>query len=169
VSCTRFVVPKGLISVDCRRLVDSFSPQPFQGPDTWLFLRIPNAIDRWVQQPVLQILESIFEPTFHSSSHGFRPKRGAHTAIAEAKEYVGDGCGVVVDIDLWKFIDRVLHQRLLSRLGQKIAGDPAFRIRSGPACERRLKSAARGGRKVQRWGWVESTLGQLVAPRICVS
>ena len=26
-------------------------------------------------------------------------------------------------------------------------------------CERRLKSAARGGRKVQRWGWVESTLG----------
>ena len=22
------------------------------------------------------------------------------------------------------------------------------------ACERRLKSAARGGRKVQRWGWV---------------
>jgi hypothetical protein len=27
------------------------------------------------------------------------------------------------------------------------------------ACERRLKSAARGGRKVQRWGWVESTPG----------
>ena len=26
-------------------------------------------------------------------------------------------------------------------------------------CERRLKSAARGGRKVQRWGWVESTPG----------
>ena len=28
-----------------------------------------------------------------------------------------------------------------------------------PSCERRLKSAARGGRKVQRWGWVESTPG----------
>jgi hypothetical protein len=27
------------------------------------------------------------------------------------------------------------------------------------SCERRLKSAARGGRKVQRWGWVESTPG----------
>ena len=26
-------------------------------------------------------------------------------------------------------------------------------------CERRLKSAARGGRKVQRWAWVESTPG----------
>jgi len=29
----------------------------------------------------------------------------------------------------------------------------------GDFCERRLKSAARGGRKVQRWGLVESTLG----------
>lgn len=84
-------------------------------------LGIPNVIDRWVQQAVLQVLEPIFEPTFHSSSHGFRPKRGAHTAITEAKEYVGDGYGVVVDIDLSKFFDRVHHQRLLSRLGQKVA------------------------------------------------
>ncbi len=70
---------------------------------------------------MLQVLEPIFEPTFHSSSHGFRPRRGAHTAIAEAKEYVGGGHGVVVDIDLSKFFDRVHHQRLLSRLGQKVA------------------------------------------------
>jgi hypothetical protein len=76
-------------------------------------LGISNVIYRWVQQAVLQVLEPIFEPTFHSSSHGFRPKRGAHTAIAEAKEYVGDGYGAVVDIDLSKFFDRVHHQRLL--------------------------------------------------------
>lgn len=84
-------------------------------------LGIPNVIDRWVQQAVFQVLEPIFEPIFHSSSHGFRPKRGAHTAIAEAKEYVGGGYGVVVDIDLSKFFDRVHHQRLLSRLGQEVA------------------------------------------------
>jgi len=83
-------------------------------------LGIPNVIDRWVQQAVLQILEPIFEPSFHASSHGFRPARGAHTAIAEAKEYVGNGYGVVVDIDLSKFFDRVHHQRLLSRLGQMV-------------------------------------------------
>jgi RNA-directed DNA polymerase len=28
-------------------------------------LGIPNVVDRWVQQAVLQILEPIFEPTFH--------------------------------------------------------------------------------------------------------
>jgi group II intron reverse transcriptase/maturase len=86
-------------------------------------LGIPNVIDRWVQQAVLQIVEPIFEPTFHDSSHGFRPHRGAHTAIAEAKTYVGDGYEVVVDLDLSKFFDRVHHQRLLARLGQRIA-DP---------------------------------------------
>ena len=54
---------------------------------------IPNVIDRWVQQAVLQVLEPIFEPTFHSSSHGFRPARGAHTAIAEAKDMSATGTG----------------------------------------------------------------------------
>jgi RNA-directed DNA polymerase len=86
-------------------------------------LGIPNVIDRWVQQAVLQVLEPIYEPTFHASSHGFRPARGAHTAIAQAKAYVAEGHEVVVDLDLSKFFDRVHHQRLLSRLAQRIA-DP---------------------------------------------
>lgn len=91
-------------------------------------LGIPNVVDRWVQQAVLQVLEPIFEPTFHASSHGFRPTRGAHTAIAEAKEYVSDGFGIVVDIDLSKFFDRVHHQRLLSRLGQRITDSRVLKL-----------------------------------------
>jgi RNA-directed DNA polymerase len=83
-------------------------------------LGIPNVVDRWVQQAVLQILEPIFEPRFHRSSHGFRANRGAHTAIAEAQQYLGEGYRVVVDLDLSKFFDRVHHQRLLNRLGQQI-------------------------------------------------
>ena len=83
-------------------------------------LGIPNVIDRWVQQAVLQVLEPVFEPGFHPSSHGFRPRRGAHTAIAEAKKHVGDGCDWVVDMDLSKFFDRVNHQRLLNRLARQV-------------------------------------------------
>ncbi len=60
-------------------------------------LGIPNVVDRVVQQAVLQVLEPVFEPTFHASSHGFRPKRGAHTAIAEATGYLKDGYQTVVD------------------------------------------------------------------------
>ncbi|MGO9006461.1 MAG: reverse transcriptase domain-containing protein [Beijerinckiaceae bacterium] len=74
-----------------------------------------------VQQAVLQILEPIFEPTLHPSSHGFRRNRGAHTAIAEAKEHLKAGRRTVVDIDLSKFFDRVDHQRLLDRLAQRVS------------------------------------------------
>src|SRR5207253_5802029 len=83
-------------------------------------LGIPNVVDRWVQQAVLQVLQPIFEPTFHASSHGFRPGRGAQTAIDEAKKYLAEGFSITVDIDLSKFFDRVHHQRLLSRLAQRV-------------------------------------------------
>ena len=81
-------------------------------------LGIPNVVDRAVQQAVLQVLEPIFEPTFHASSHGFRPNRGAHTAIAEATGYLREGYQTVVDLDLAQFFDRVHHQRLLARIAR---------------------------------------------------
>ena len=84
-------------------------------------LGIPNVVDRVVQQAVLQILEPIFEPTFHPSSHGFRLHRGAHTAIAQAKEHLEAGYQMVVDFDLSKFFDRVHHQRLLDRIAQRVS------------------------------------------------
>ena len=83
-------------------------------------LGIPNVIDRVVCEAVRQVLEPVLEPTFHASSHGFRPGRSCHTAIAEAKQHLEDGYGWVVDIDLEKFFDRVCHQRLMSRLAQRV-------------------------------------------------
>ena len=95
-------------------------PKPGGGRDAKRGLGIPNVVDRVVQQAVLQVLEPVFEPTFHDSSHGFRPRRGAQTAIAEAKGYIEKGYDHVVDIDLSKFFDRVNHQRLLGRMAQRI-------------------------------------------------
>jgi group II intron reverse transcriptase/maturase len=83
-------------------------------------LGIPNVIDRVVAQACLQILEPLFDTGFHDSSHGYRRKRGAQTLVAQAKKYLSEGYTVTVDIDLSKFFDRVNHQRLLSRLAQKI-------------------------------------------------
>ena len=83
-------------------------------------LGIPNVADRVVMEAVRQVLEPLYEPTFHASSHGFRPGRSCHTAITEAKQHVRDGYEWVVDIDLEKFFDRVNHQRLLARLAQRV-------------------------------------------------
>jgi RNA-directed DNA polymerase len=82
-------------------------------------LGIPNVIDRWVQEAIRQVLTPLFEPHFHASSHGFRPKRGADTAVAQAKALVEEGYTTLVDLDLSKFFDRVNHQRLLNRLAQR--------------------------------------------------
>jgi group II intron reverse transcriptase/maturase len=82
-------------------------------------LGIPNVIDRWVQQAVHQAMAPVFEPRFHSSSHGFRPRRGASTAIGEAKAHIAAGLTWIVCIDLSKFFDRVNHQRLLARIAQR--------------------------------------------------
>jgi Reverse transcriptase (RNA-dependent DNA polymerase) len=70
---------------------------------------------------VRQVLEPLFEPTFHPSSHGFRPGRSCHTAIAEAKTHVEDGHEWCVDLDLEKFFDLVCHQRLTARLAQRVS------------------------------------------------
>jgi RNA-directed DNA polymerase len=83
-------------------------------------LGIPNVVDRTVQEAVRMVLEPVYEPTFHASSHGFRPGRSCHTAIAEAVEHLEDGYQWVVDLDLEKFFDRVNHQRLMSRLAQRV-------------------------------------------------
>ena len=83
-------------------------------------LGIPNVVDRIVGQAVHQVLSPHYEPTFHESSHGFRPGRSCHTAIAEARQYLEDGYEWVVDLDLEKFFDRVHHQRLLARLQRKV-------------------------------------------------
>jgi RNA-directed DNA polymerase len=86
-------------------------------------LGIPNVVDRVVQQAVHQVLGPNYEPTFHDGSHGFRPGRSCHTAIGAAARHVYCGRGWVVDLDLEKFFDRVHHERLMARLGQRIS-DP---------------------------------------------
>ena len=91
-------------------------------------LGIPNVVDRWVQQAMHQALAPLFEPGFHPSSHGFRPGRGAQTAVAEAVEHTVCGATWLVTIDLSKFFDRVNHQRLLSRLAQRVKDGRVLRL-----------------------------------------
>jgi RNA-directed DNA polymerase len=83
-------------------------------------LGVPTALDRFVQQAVLQVLQPIFDPTFSDHSYGFRPGRSAHQAVAAAQEHQASGYRWVVDLDIEKFFDRVHHDLLMSRLAQRV-------------------------------------------------
>ena len=83
-------------------------------------LGIPTVRDRVIQQAIQQVLVPIFESGFSDNSYGFRPKRSAHQALSKACEYVSEGRNVVVDMDLKSFLDEVNHDRLMSRLSEKI-------------------------------------------------
>ena len=72
-------------------------------------LGIPTVLDRLIQQAVMQVLQRRWDRTFSDNSYGFRPGRSAHQAVAQAQQYIAEGYGWVVDLDLEKFFDRVNH------------------------------------------------------------
>jgi RNA-directed DNA polymerase len=83
-------------------------------------LGIPAVKDRFIQQAVLQALQPEWDRTFSEYSYGFRPGRNARQAVAQAQEYIQQGYGWVVDIDLEKFFDKVNHDMLMSRVAKRV-------------------------------------------------
>jgi RNA-directed DNA polymerase len=113
----------------------TYHPQPVRGAQFrkpeggQRQLGIPVAVDRLVQQAILQVLNPILDPTFSNSSYGFRPGRDAHMALEQARQYVAqEGREIVVDLDLEKFFDRVNHDILMSRIARRIGDKRLLRI-----------------------------------------
>ena len=119
-----------------RSLLDgSYQPQPVRGVEIpkpfgggMRQLGIPTVVDRLVQQAILQVLDPILDPTFSTSSFGFRPGRSAHQALQQASAYVKAGRPIVVDMDLEKYFDRVNHDILMARLARHITDKRLLRI-----------------------------------------
>lgn len=94
-------------------------------------LGIPTVVDRFIQQAILQVLQREWDQTFSEHSYGFRPNRTAHQAIDQAKEYINAGYGIVVDIDLEKFFDRVNHDVLMSRVARRVSDKRLLKLIRG--------------------------------------
>lgn len=87
-------------------------------------LGIPGADDKLVQEVVRMLLESIFEPNFEETSHGFRPNRSCHTALAQVKNTF-KGTKWFVEGDIKGFFDNIDHHVLVNILRKRIK-DEAF-------------------------------------------
>src|ERR1700686_1021764 len=94
-------------------------------------LGIPTVLDRFIQQAVLQVLQAEWDPTFSEHSFGFRPKRSAHQAVARAQEVIASGHGIVVDIDLEKFLDRASHDILMGLVAKRVADKRVLKLIRG--------------------------------------
>src|SRR6202049_2482769 len=84
-------------------------------------LGIPTVLDRFIQQAVMQVLQRQWDRTFSERSYGFRPGRSAHLAVAQAQQYLAEGHGWCVDLDLEKFFDRVNHDKLMGQIAKRVA------------------------------------------------
>jgi group II intron reverse transcriptase/maturase len=86
-------------------------------------LSIPAIRDRVVQGAVKLILEAVFEADFCPNSHGYRPKRSQHRALAEVRRSLLRRMFKVVEIDLSSFFDGIRHHILLRKIAQRVQDD----------------------------------------------
>ncbi len=82
-------------------------------------LSVPNWSDKLVQDVMRTVLEAYYEPQFHNESHGFRPKRGCHTALQHIKN-VWTGVNWFVEGDIKGCFDSIDHDKLLDTIGKRI-------------------------------------------------
>ena len=82
---------------------------------------IPTFEDKVLQRAVQMVLEPLYEQDFLDCSHGFRPKRSPHTALAALWEpMTRQGGGWVIDLDIRKFFDTLPHSQLRAMLAQRM-------------------------------------------------
>jgi RNA-directed DNA polymerase len=91
-------------------------------------LGIPTVLDRVIQQALAQVLGPLFEPGFSRFSYGFRPRRGAHDAVRQAREYLKQGYTVAADLDLARFFDSVNFDVCMRRVAAKVPDRRALRL-----------------------------------------
>jgi group II intron reverse transcriptase/maturase len=68
----------------------------------------------------MQTLSPIYEKQFSNNSYGFRPRRNAHQALNQCKDYITVGYKYAIDMDLEKFFDTVNQSKLIEVLSRTI-------------------------------------------------
>lgn len=90
---------------------------------------IPTFEDKVLQKAVAMVLEAIYEQDFLPCSYGFRPRRGAHDALAALwQATMGMGGGWVLEADIERFFDSVDRAKLREVLTQRVRDGVLIRL-----------------------------------------
>lgn len=81
-------------------------------------LGLPVFTDKLIQEAIRMILEAIYEPIFSDYSHGFRPARSCHTALAQIKKEF-TGARWFIEGDIKGCFDNINHAVLVEIINQK--------------------------------------------------
>jgi group II intron reverse transcriptase/maturase len=93
-------------------------------------LGLPTWSDKLLQEVIRSLLEAYYEPQFSDRSHGFRPGRGCHTALAEVSES-WRGTTWFIEGDISQCFDRLDHAVLRSILAEDIRDNRFLRLIDG--------------------------------------
>ena len=105
-------------------------------------LGLPSWTDKLVGEVIRLLLEAYYEPQFSARSHGFRPRRGCHTALTEIF-YNWTGTTWFIEGDISDCFGSLDHSVLLEILGEKIHDNRLLRL---------VKQMLQAG-YVEDWEW----------------
>jgi group II intron reverse transcriptase/maturase len=90
-------------------------------------LGVPPWSDKLVGEVMRLLLEAYFEPQFSDHSHGFRPRRGCHTALGEVAR-TWTGTTWFIEGDIARCFDSLDHRVMLDILSEKIHDNRFLRL-----------------------------------------
>jgi group II intron reverse transcriptase/maturase len=90
-------------------------------------LGLPSWSDKLVGEVVRLLLEAYYEPTFSDHSHGFRPKRGCHTALREVERF-WTGTTWFIEGDISDCFGTLDHDVMVRILSEKIHDNRFLRL-----------------------------------------
>ena len=90
-------------------------------------LGLPSWSDKLVGEVVRLLLEAYYEPQFSDRSHGFRKKRGCHTALREI-ERTWTGTTWFIEADIADCFGTLDHNVMVTILSEKIRDNRFLRL-----------------------------------------
>jgi group II intron reverse transcriptase/maturase len=90
-------------------------------------LGLPSWTDKLVGEVIRLLLEAYYEPRFSDCSHGFRPRRGCHTALTKVAD-TWTGTTWFIEGDISDCFGSLDHPVMLSILGEKILDNRFLRL-----------------------------------------